>query len=108
MAIRTKEYRFKAGGNRRVRAIRITEKNFIEISSYINRNGGQAEALWLTLKSGDVANHRIRIKQMNHMPKGSKRDWRLARVGDFIVKYEDDSFARVKDDVFEAEFVLTK
>lgn len=108
MAIRTKEYRFKAGGNRRVRALRITEKNYVELSAYINRNGGESEALDLRLDNGDLVNQRIRIKQMNHMPKGSKRDWRLARVGDFIVKYEDGSFARVKDDVFEAEFVLTK
>lgn len=109
MAIRTKEYRFTAGGNRRVRAIRVTEKNLAELVAYVNRNGGEALGLADTHpETGDVTNHKIRIKQMNHTASGSKRDWRVARVGDFIVKHENGEFERVKDDEFEAKFALTK
>lgn len=109
MAIRTKEYRFTAGGNRRVRGIRITEKNLIEIVNYIVRNGGEAVASSYVTPSGDVVNHKIRIKQVNYGKLGkAKRDWRVARPGDFIVKHENGAFERVKDDEFEAKFVLSK
>lgn len=102
MAIRTKEYRYKAGGNRRIRAIRITEKNISELVAFINRNGGKASER--ELKNGGQP--RIDIYQVNHGPTHSRRGWRVAQLGDFIVKYENGTFARIKDDVFEAEFAL--
>lgn len=116
MAIRTKKYRHKAGGTRHVRAVRITEKNLTELVAYINRNGGAA-----TGHNGDTASGRparIRIKQRNFGENWGKRDWRVARVGDFIVKHDFSDepveglpsieFSRVKDDTFEDTFEEVK
>lgn len=109
MAIRTKAYRGKGRGGIAVRAIRITESNFLELTNYIARNGGEAIASSYIAPNGDELNHKIRIRQeVPTKTRKSKRDWRVARPGDFIVKYEDGSFARVKDDIFEASFELVK
>lgn len=117
MAIRTKEYRFTAGGSRRVRAIRITEKNLSELVAYIVRNGGAA-----TGHNGDTASGRparIRIKQRNYGHNWGKIDWRVAKIGDFIVRHDFKAgehsrgtksveFERVKPAEFEATFELSK
>lgn len=113
MAIRTKKYRFAAGGDRRVRAVRITEKNLPELVAYINRNGGAATGHQGNTRSGRPS--RIRIKQRNYGYTWGKKDWRVARVGDFIVRhdiqqegFEPIEFERIKDDIFEATFVEDK
>ena len=108
MAIRTKAYRSKAGGNREVRAVRISEKNWEELAAYIDRNGGIANASAYVTKDGDLLNHTIRVYQQNPNTKWKGRGWRVARVGDWIVKNEEGEFSRVKDDVFEAEYALVK
>lgn len=108
MAIRTRKYIHTAGGTREVRAIRITEKNYIEISNYINRNGGVAVASEYVSPDGDRYSHKIRIRQLNHLKNRTKRDWRVARPGDFIVRHDNGEFERVKEDVFEQHFELAK
>lgn len=119
MAIRFKKYKFTVGGKHIFRAVRITEKNYLEIVNYVNRNGGQAEGSVFITKDGDELNHKIRVRQRNYGENWGKRDWRVARVGDFIVRYDFDAdlqargfepveFARVKEDEFEASAVEVK
>lgn len=116
MALRLKKYRFRGNGDV-VRAIRITEKNLAEIVDYINNQGGAATGHLGNTRSGKKP--RIRIKQRNFGENWGKVDWRVAYIGDFIVrddyerefkgvntKYKD--FSRVKDDIFEAAFELVK
>lgn len=86
MAIRTKKYRYNAGGDRRVRAIQITEKNLTEIVAYISRNGGAATGHLGRPEFKRPA--RIRIKQRNYGETWGKVDWRVAEIGDYIVRYD--------------------
>ena len=109
MAIRFKKYKHKAGGDRTFRAIRITDRNLAELVAYICRNGGSAFAT-----SGEGGKPvRIRIKQRNYGHNWGKRDWRVAKVGDFIVRHDFEpgdldrvtksvEFERVNEDQFEA------
>lgn len=118
MAIRLKKYKHKAGGTRVVRAVRITEHNINELVLYVVRKGGAA-----TGHNGDTASGRparIRIKQRNYGENWGKKDWRVAKVGDFLVQYDlggkefaqigfdPIEFGRVKEDDFEASFELVK
>lgn len=111
MAVRTKAVRDK-GSHKIVRSITITETNLKDIVEYITRNGGIAFA---TSGAGDKP-VRIRIKQRNYGENWGKRDWRVAAVGDSIVridfaKGEDHrekagaEFIRVKKANFDKEFV---
>ena len=62
--------------------------------SYIVRNGGIA-----TDHNGRPEFKRparIRIKQLTYGKNWSKNDWRVAHVGDYIVRDENDNFFRVK------------
>jgi hypothetical protein len=110
MAIRFKKYRHKAGGTRVFRAIRVTEKNIPELVAYICRNGGAATGHTGDTKSGRPP--RIRIKQRTFGNGWTKRDWRVAKVGDFIVRYDHEDeivnkglnkieYERVTEDNFE-------
>ena len=113
MAIRFKKYKAKGPGNDGLYAIRITEANIDEIAEYIKKNGGSA-----FVTSGDEGKpRRLRIKQLNFGVNWSKRDWRVAVVGDFISRRVVESwgrkahpkkfeFWRVKEDVFEATYHL--
>jgi hypothetical protein len=93
-----------------VRAIQITEKNLTDVVAFINRNGGAA-----TGHNGDTRSKRparIRIKQLNFGENWGKRDWRVAKLGDYIVRREHDEFGtqffRVKELQFEEDFELIK
>ena len=93
MAIRTKKYRNQYA-NIDVKAIKITAANLTDIVAYICRNGGGA--------TGHVGRPefrrpaRIRIKQITSGATWVKLDWRVALVGDYIVRYPAGDFARVK------------
>lgn len=114
MAIKTTAYTVNGGGNKTVRAVRITEKNYAELVDYITRNGGTAVGSEFVTKSGDVLNHKIEIVQRNLGADGKVRKGvRVARPGDFIVREEIGTnekgkpiyaFSRVKEDVFEAGY----
>lgn len=115
MAIKTKKYKHQVHGNV-VRGIKITEKNLTEVVLWINRNGGAA-----TGHNGDTRSNRpprIRIKQLNFGENWGKRDWRVAKVGDTIIRVDHEKhtneygtwpastdFYRVKaehfDDIYE-------
>lgn len=109
MAIRFKKYRHKAGGDRTFGALRITENNMTELVAYINKNGGSA-----FVTSGSKGKpKRIRIKQRNFGKNWGKIDWRVALVGDFILRHQFEAgelfrekksveFERVREDDFEA------
>lgn len=99
MAIRTKKYR-SVGGLLEVRAIKITEKNIEDLNEYILRNGGVATVRLARPAIKRPA--RIRIKQHTAGKTWSKRDWRVALIGDYIVRHEDGEFARVKAGAFNA------
>lgn len=99
MAIRTKKYKSHLA---EVRAIKITEKNLEDVVEYILRNGGAANG---RLARPDFKRPaRIRIKQFTFGRTWSKKDWRVALVGDWIIRYEDGSFARVKAGTFANEY----
>lgn len=91
MAIRTKKFVSDSG---EVRAIKITEKNLEDIVEYILRNGGAANGRLARPAFKRPA--RIRIKQWTHGETWSKKDWRVAVAGDWIVRYQDGTFARIK------------
>lgn len=93
MAIRTKKY-WTSTQLGVYRAVQITEKNLIDLVSYIVRNGGIATGHLERPEYKRPA--RIRIKQRNFGNHWGKIDWRVANVGDYIVRNENDEFFRVK------------
>lgn len=102
MAIRTKKYRH-LGTHQEVKAVQITLKNLTDLVAYICRNGGGA-----TGHTGHVQFNRparIRIKQRTFGHGWSKNDWRVAHVGDWIVRNENNTFERVKADDFDRRYV---
>ena len=101
MEIRTKKYRTESGLNE-VRAIKITEKNLADLVAYICRNGGEATGHLARPQYRRPA--RIRIKQHTAGATWVKQDWRVALLGDWIVRYEDGSFARIKAKDFDNIF----
>lgn len=107
MAIRTKQYKTRGRGKTvTVKAIRVTERNYLSIVEWIGKKGGIAFAKEQITPEGDVQNARVSVYQINHGKGHPRRGWRVALIGDFVVQYEDGSFARVKDDVFEATYQL--
>lgn len=99
MAIRTKKYKSHLA---EVRAIKITEKNLEDVVAWITNNGGAANG---RLARPDFKRPaRIRIKQFTFGRTWSKKDWRVALIGDWIIRYEDGSFARVKGGTFTTEY----
>lgn len=114
MAIRTKKFR-RIYTDQEVRAIQITTENLTDIVAYICRNGGAATGhlgrSYNVTRSGKAAHRppRIRIKQethgIGHYGEWSKIDWRVAKLGDWIVRNADGSFERVKANEFEHRFV---
>lgn len=101
MAIRTKKYRLRLSPEE-VRAVQITAKNLTDLVDHICRNGGGATGHLGRPEYNRPA--RIRIKQRTYGRTWSKLDWRVALVGDYIVRYDDDTFARVKAVDFLANY----
>jgi hypothetical protein len=93
MAIRTKKYT-TVEGIIEVRAVQITAKNLAAVVQYIRNNGGGATGHLGRAEYNRPA--RIRIKQRTYGTTWSKLDWRVAKIGDYIVRYSDNEFARVK------------
>lgn len=95
MAIRTKKYT-AVDGFVRVRAVKITAANLTDLVAYICRNGSAATGHLGHPEYNRPA--RIRIKQWTHGANWSKLDWRVAKVGDWIVRGDGpyDAFYRVK------------
>ncbi|AWN03418.1 hypothetical protein PBI_COUNT_97 [Microbacterium phage Count] len=101
MAIRTKKY-WTSAQLGVYRAVQITEKNLAEVVSYISRNGGIATGHNARPEFKRPA--RIRIKQLTFGKNWSKNDWRVAAIGDFIVRDENDNFFRVKQADFFRDY----
>jgi hypothetical protein len=115
MAIRTKAVRDK-GSHKIVRAITVTEDNVEEIVAWINRHGGAANGHGVRIFQERTRPARVRLLQRNYGENWGKRDWRVATVGDTILKIdfaagEDHrekagaEFVRVKAEAFAAEYV---
>lgn len=95
-----------------VQAVEITMANLTDLVWYICENGGGA-----TGHLGDTASKRparIRIKQRNYGENWGKYDWRVAKLGDYIVihnfragtygrEFESMEFSRVKKADFERD-----
>lgn len=103
MAIRTKKYRHLGTGVE-VKAVKITLANLTDLVAYICRNGGAATGHLGRPEYNRPA--RIRIKQLTFGATWSKFDWRVANLGDYIVRHPEGKFPfeRVKADDFERRF----
>lgn len=103
MAIRFKRYQHTAGGTREFYAVQITEDNIIDLTNAINQMGGAATGhIFIPGKKHTKGRPaRIRILQRNYGENWGKRDWRVANVGDFIVrhKFKAGEFHREKASV---------
>jgi len=97
MAIRMKT--FVTPDGEYFRAIKITEKNLTELVAHIVRHGGAATGHLARPEFKRPA--RIRIKQRNFGNHWGKVDWRVAKIGDWIVRTEKNEFLRVKQQEFE-------
>lgn len=116
MAIRTKKYRHRVGGTRKIRALVLTEKNLPDVVAYICKNDGAATGHLGNTASGRPA--RIRLKQRNYGETWGKTDWRVAKIGDIIVirhleEFVDEGFkplefARMKPIDFHDQFEEVK
>lgn len=98
VAVKHKKFKNKSNHNE-VRAIRVTARNFVNVANWV---GPKAEAIVKIDDAGQERNHRVKVNGL------------VAQVGDFVVRQEvqkgEDGkpvykFFRVKDDVFEAEYV---
>lgn len=107
MAIRFKKYKSKLDRSHvEVMAVKVTEANIPELVEHICRRGGAATG-HITIpakKGGKVRPARIRLRQRNFGKTWGKRDWRVAEVGDYIIRTENDEFYRDKGDEFERFF----
>lgn len=111
MVIRFKKYKDVDNGDV-IKAIRITEANVKELGYYINRQGG----ICLVTNSAGKKPYRIRVKQRNYGENWGKIDWRVANIGDYIIRHEFPNgehhrekgaleFSRVRKSRFEAALV---
>lgn len=117
--VRFKHYRTTQIGTEkeyRVRAVQVTEKNLTDLVAYICRNGGAATGHNFIPPKRRA---RIRILQRNYGFNWGKRDWRVAELGDYIIREdfkkgefsrEEDAveFSRVKAKDFENYFTEIK
>ena len=84
MAIRTKKYLYEGGNEQEPdRAVQITVKNYVELSSWVKGVNAKEEskpslAIVKVDKNGVESDHRIRIST----PVGI----RVGRVGDYVLK----------------------
>lgn len=88
-----------------VRAVKLTEKNMVDVRNWLTRNGAPAEYSEFITENGDILNHKLKVYQLNasELKSGKlvvKRGWRVARPGDYVVRYPDGTYARVKSETF--------
>lgn len=104
MSIRFRKYNFKSNEylGHHVMAIKVTLKNIPELVAHICTRGGAATGHVGNTPSGHKA--RIRLKQFTNGVTWHKWDWRVARVGDYIVRNSDGSYSRIKAAKFEDEY----
>ena len=96
MATQVRPKKFRHGHGAEVRAIQVTEDNYINVANWTKSPG--ALAIVKVDGNGDESDHRVRIRT----PFGI----RTAKVGDYVYKdLDDEQFYVAKEDVFEAEFV---
>lgn len=89
MGIRLKQYKFASPliGRFDHKAIRVTEKNWEEVVEYICKNGGMAIPHTARNRSKRLPS-RFKLKQRNFGRTWGKRDWRVVREGDYIVRFD--------------------
>lgn len=94
-----------------VRAVKITEKNFDALNPWLARGGATSVASTKTAPNGDIIGHKIELVQDNFSksPGGkveNRRAVRVARLGDWLVRYENGRFGRIKARDFDRDFTL--
>lgn len=102
MAIQPKKYK-TLGAGFEVKVVKITIKNLTDLVAYICRNGGAATGHIGRPEYNRPA--RIRIKQQTYGNGWSKKDWRVANLGDYIIRWENGDFERIKAADFDNHFV---
>lgn len=110
MAVRPKRYISKGG--RKVRAIKVTEKNYNDLPGWIDRNSTNLRAEPIAIvkisATGDESEHRVRLHLQG-------KGIRVARVGDYLLHVLEDDLRLtdatiyvVKGDVFEDKYIELK
>lgn len=97
MAVKTKKYRSKLYTNREVRAIKVTEKNYVSVAEWCGGEAVQKVSKVPVEGNFDVSDHRVRVR--------TPRGIRVARVGEFVFK-DAAPFFWVGKDEFEKEYQL--
>lgn len=110
MAVRTKRYQSR-GGNK-VRAIKVTERNYNDLPAWLDRNSKNLKAAPVAVvnisETGDESNHRIRL----HI---AGKGIRVVRVGDYVfhvlnddLSLSDPNLYILKGDDFESKYAEIK
>lgn len=87
MAIRPKRY--ESRGGRKIRAVKVTERNYEELSRWAVANGTnviKSAPTHTESPEGDISNHRIRL----HL---AHKGIRVARVGDYLLHILEDDLS---------------
>lgn len=88
MAIKTRAIKI---GPVLVRGLKVSKNNVGEFAAFIRNRGGDAEAIYQT-KNGKI-DDRVKLK--------TKQGWRVARIGDVIIRgSEGHIFGVIKADAF--------
>jgi len=111
MAVRPKRYESR-GGNK-VRAIKVTERNVVDLINWIGRNATNvkmenSQAVIKVAAGGDESNHRVRLHIVG-------KGIRVARVGDYVfhvlnddLSLSDGSLYILQGDIFEDKYTEIK
>lgn len=87
MAVKTKKYKH---GKEEVRVVKVSVKNLVSVANWVK----DGTAVYNVAAGGEETNHRVRV----HTPKG----FRVAKVGDYVLKTEGGDFLVVKAPDFES------
>jgi hypothetical protein len=110
MAVRPKRYESKGG--RKIRAVKVTERNYDDLAGWIGRNATNLKANPVAVvklsATGDETDHRVKL----HL---SGLGIRVARVGDYVAHVLEDDLTLtngnlfiIKGDIFEGKYTEIK
>lgn len=95
MATQVRPKKYRLGNGAEVRAVQVTEENYINVAKWTKVPG--ALAIFNVDGNGDESQHRVRFRT----PFGI----RTANVGDYVVKnLEDGHVYVIKEDTFEETY----
>jgi len=91
MAIKTRKLK---GGDKYTRGVRVTEKNYVELTGWASKYAKNATAVVHVAANGDESDHKIQL----HIP---HLGIRVARVGDVLVLVEGEDLYVTKEADFK-------